>query len=280
LLSEAKALSTAAEIRRDLDADDLAQRQAQWLVGRNPFSASIMYGEGYDWTPLYSVRSGQMVGALPVGIETKGADDVPYWPTQNCWTYKEVWTQPVGEWIWLMQDLSGPAVVRGIADSGNNEPVEFRDEHTGTTKKVNPDARDGSFRILLTQGNYAVRQGATSAALTVLSGGTYDLELRRDKAVDFQVKTETDGSGELTIRVTSHGIGRHAFSIRTNNLDSKEPPQQNVDLVSGKDGVVTWHAHIFSAETPWVAVVIPDGALARRQEVTGMVKPQMQALVH
>ena len=72
LLSEAKALSTAAQLRGDIGAEDLAQQQAQWIVGRNPFSASIMYGEGYDWTPLYSVRSGQMVGALPVGIETPG----------------------------------------------------------------------------------------------------------------------------------------------------------------------------------------------------------------
>ena len=68
LLSEAKALSAAARLRSDLSGEDLAQKQAQWLVGRNPFAASLMYGEGYDWTPLYSVRSGQMVGALPVGI--------------------------------------------------------------------------------------------------------------------------------------------------------------------------------------------------------------------
>jgi hypothetical protein len=102
LLSEAKALSVAGRLRGDLDAEDLAQKQAQWLVGRNPFSTSIMYGEGYNWTPLYSVRSGQMVGALPVGIETKGFGDAPYWPNQICWTYKEVWTQPVGEWIWLI----------------------------------------------------------------------------------------------------------------------------------------------------------------------------------
>ena len=72
LLSEAKALSVASQLRGDLAGEDLAQKQAQWIVGRNPFSASIMYGEGYDWMPLYSVRSGQMVGAIPVGIETKG----------------------------------------------------------------------------------------------------------------------------------------------------------------------------------------------------------------
>jgi hypothetical protein len=113
LLSSAKALSAAAQLREDLTGEDLAQEQAQWLIGRNPFASSIMYGEGYDWTPLYSIRSGQMVGALPVGIETRGMADAPYWPNQICWTYKEVWTQPAGEWIWLMSDLSGPGIVRG-----------------------------------------------------------------------------------------------------------------------------------------------------------------------
>src|SRR6202789_2789841 len=167
LLSEAKALSTAAQLRGDIGAEDLAQKQAQWIVGRNPFSASIMYGEGYDWTPLYSVRSGQMVGALPVGIETKGDSDAPYWPTQNCWTYKEVWTQPVGEWIWLMRDLNGPAVVRGIADKNNHRPVEFRDLHSGFTKTVTPS--DGAFRVLLPQGEYTLQQGAMRTTLTALS---------------------------------------------------------------------------------------------------------------
>ena len=72
LLSQAKALSAAGQLRGDLQSEDLAQKQAQWLVGRNPFGSSLMYGEGYDWTPLYSVRSGPMVGALPVGIRNQG----------------------------------------------------------------------------------------------------------------------------------------------------------------------------------------------------------------
>src|SRR5690606_30225512 len=57
LLSQAKALATAARLRGDNDALDLAHRQAQWLVGRNPFVQSMMYGEGYDWAQQYSVSS-------------------------------------------------------------------------------------------------------------------------------------------------------------------------------------------------------------------------------
>ncbi len=158
LLSEAKALSAAAQLRGDLEAEDLAQKQAEWLVGLNPFAASVMYGEGYDWTPLYSVRSGQTVGALPVGIETKGFGDVPYWPTQICWTYKEVWTQPVGQWIWLMQDVSVPATVRGTADPASHEPVEFREQKSGQVTTTTLIPMGGEFSIHLPEGHYEVRQ--------------------------------------------------------------------------------------------------------------------------
>jgi hypothetical protein len=226
-----------------------------------------MYGEGYDWAPLYSVRSGQMVGALPVGIETKGDSDAPYWPTQICWTYKEVWSQPVGEWIWLMRDLNGPAVVRGLAEKDSHQPIEFRDAHTGFAKSVAP--RDGAFRILLPQGQFTVQQGTTRTTLAALSGGTYDIDLRRDKAIDYTVGTETDASGEIVLSVTARGTGQHIFSIRADNLAMRETTQQSASLTSDKESSVAWHAHVLSPDTPWVAVVIADNALANRREITG-----------
>src|SRR5690606_35300612 len=42
LLSQAKALSAAAHLRGDLEAIALAETQAQWIVGRNPFTQSTM----------------------------------------------------------------------------------------------------------------------------------------------------------------------------------------------------------------------------------------------
>jgi hypothetical protein len=171
LISEAKALSAAGQLRGDLEAEDLAQKQAQWFVGRNPFAASVMYGEGYDWTPLYSVRSGQMVGALPVGIETKGFDDAPYWPTQICWTYKEVWTQPVGQRIWLMDDISVPATVRGMANPANHDPIEFREQKTGRITSTSLSPRDAGFNTRWPESRYDVRQGSVHRSVTVLPGG-------------------------------------------------------------------------------------------------------------
>ena len=110
LLSQAKALSAASRLRGDRAGLDLAQRQAEWIVGRNPFAQSTMYGEGYDWSQQYSVSSGDFVGSLPVGMQSRGDTDLPYWPSQNMYVYKEVWVHPTSRWLWMMEDLlRGPA---------------------------------------------------------------------------------------------------------------------------------------------------------------------------
>lgn len=40
----------------------------RWLVLAQ--TQNTMYAEGYDYVPHYSAMSGQIVGSLPVGIET------------------------------------------------------------------------------------------------------------------------------------------------------------------------------------------------------------------
>ena len=273
LLSQTKALSTAARLRGDLDAEDLAQKQAQWFVGRNPFSSSLMYGEGYDWTPLYSVRSGQMVGALPVGIETKQYNDAPYWPTQICWTYKEVWTAPVGQWIWVMDDLSVPAVVRGSIDPANREPIEFREEQSGQVISV-PSSGGSEFSVRLPAGRYAVQHGSDKTSLIVLPGSTYSLDLRANQVLDFKVSFDTSTHNEITIRALANGAGDHTFSIRSDNLVLSGAAMQIIHLPGGTQKEVIWHARVASTETPWVALVIPDGELNKRVEVTGIIAPR------
>ena len=271
LLSQTKALSTAARLRGDLDAEDLAQRQAQWFVGRNPFSSSLMYGEGYDWTPLYSVRSGQMVGALPVGIETKQYNDAPYWPTQICWTYKEVWTAPVGQWVWLMDDLSVPAIARGIVDPGSREPIEFREEKSGQVISV-PNSEGTEFSVHLPAGRYAVQHGSEKTSLVALPGSTYSLDLRGSQVLDFKVSFDAGAHNEITIRALATGAGDHTFSMRSDNLVLSGATTQNLHLLGETQKEVVWHARIVSAETPWVALVIPDGELSKRVEITSAAR--------
>lgn len=49
-----------------------------------------MYGEGYDWAQQFCVSSGDLVGSLPVGMQIRGLTDLPYWPLQKTYVYKEV----------------------------------------------------------------------------------------------------------------------------------------------------------------------------------------------
>jgi hypothetical protein len=126
-----------------------------------------------------------------------------------------------------------------------------------------------AFRILLPQGYYSVRQGPVRTTLTALSGGNYQLDLRREKAVDYSVTAEPAGAGDIVLRIIARGTGQHTFSLRADNLELKEAPRQNAALTSGMAGHVTWHAHVLSADTPWVAVVLADNALVNRREVTG-----------
>ena len=109
LLSQTKALSVAGRFLRDSSALDLAHKQLQWVMGRNPFTQSTMYGVGYDWSQQYSVSSGDFYGSLPVGIQSRGATDLPYWPTNNMYVWKEVWMHPSARWLWILADLVPPA---------------------------------------------------------------------------------------------------------------------------------------------------------------------------
>jgi hypothetical protein len=146
LLSQAKALSAASRMRGDSAGLDLAEKQAQWIVGRNPFVQSTMIGEGYDWAQQYSVSSGDFVGALPVGMQSRGITDLPYWPSQNMYVYKEVWVHPVARWIWLMEDFhplpARKSYATGTSDSSGavtirvsgNERFDLRSQNLEVTR--------------------------------------------------------------------------------------------------------------------------------------------------
>jgi hypothetical protein len=39
-------------------------------------------------------------------MQSRGDSDLPYWPTQNTYVYKEVWVHSTSRWLWLMSDLA------------------------------------------------------------------------------------------------------------------------------------------------------------------------------
>ncbi len=264
VLSQTQALVKAAHLRGDLDLAQLSQQQLEWVIGRNPFSQSTMWGEGYDFAPLYTPSSGDIVGAIPVGIQTRGDNDVPYWPVQNTWTYKEVWENTVARWMFLMRDLAGPALVEGQA----NSLVEFDETATKQAMEVKPDPATGHFRTMLPEGEYIVRCKGEERTLTFLPTARYNLDLRPGRLLSFQLSNETSSSGDVTIKVTARGSGSHRFTLRADNLTVGVLEKELV-LRSGSTGTLEWRGRIGTLDSAWIAVVLPDDELSSRKEVAG-----------
>lgn len=105
LMGKAKAAFILSDLLKDKFLKDVATRQLEYIVGYNPFAMSTIYGDGYDYPPLYGAYAGDVVGAVPVGIETFENDDEPYMPMQVNATYKEIWTHTTAGVIWLLAKL-------------------------------------------------------------------------------------------------------------------------------------------------------------------------------
>ncbi|MBN1490214.1 MAG: glycoside hydrolase family 9 protein, partial [Phycisphaerae bacterium] len=268
LLSQAKGLSAAAHLRGDLAAAELAQRQLQWVVGRNPFAQSTMWGEGYDFAQQYSVSSGDLVGSLPVGMLTRGNRDVPFWPPRNGYVYKEVWVHPSARWFWLMQDLFGAALVEGRVPPGAASTVTFEHQLTGQVHAIEADVATGRFHDFVPEGDYRVRCSDYQTHVTLLPAGMHTIDFGPGHFVHFSLSAETMADDQLRLRLTATGVGGHRFAVRTYNL-TPALPEQEVELEPGTPVEVTWTARIESTSTPWVTVVIPDDDISQRRELYG-----------
>ena len=105
ILSPAQGLASANRLLKDPDMHKIALAQAEWMQGKNPFNQSLMYGEGYDFTPQYAVFTDDIVGGLPVGILTRDDLDIPYWKAAVLHNYKELWGQPAFRMMELLYYL-------------------------------------------------------------------------------------------------------------------------------------------------------------------------------
>jgi hypothetical protein len=271
VLTQTKAISAAAHLRGSLELASLAQQQLEWVVGRNPFVQSTMWGEGYDYAPQYSAMSGDIVGSLPVGIQSHRNGDQPYWPTENCHNWKEVWVHPVARWIWLMRDLAGPGYLSGHVE-GSRNPIDVRDKLTGKTTRIDSEPRTGSFHTAMPEGEYEVSNGATRRGVVLLPGGSYDLDFRGGRQCEFRLAQQTGNDGSVALKVTVEGIGRHSLTVLADNLSLEQLVRQ-VDL-SGKPQTITIKGKMGKLDAPWVAVVVADDDLTQRKEAAGAIPRQ------
>lgn len=106
LLSEGIAAAQAGNFLDDEEERQIGREQLYWMWGKNPFGQSLQYGMGSRYCSQYGVYVGECAGEVPVGIETYGDEDVPYFPHTNNATYKEVWIGVACRMLWLINAVS------------------------------------------------------------------------------------------------------------------------------------------------------------------------------
>lgn len=97
-LSSSWALAEASALLGDENGMALVQEQLEWIMGRNPFSSSLMYGVGYNYSPYFVYCTHNVVGALPVGVDSFHGD-APFWNGSANATTKEIWVEPVSRFV-------------------------------------------------------------------------------------------------------------------------------------------------------------------------------------
>lgn len=105
LLAQGKAAALCAKYLKDNELMNIAEEQLFWVVGKNPFGQSLIWGEGHNYMQQYNALPGDVVGQIPLGIQTRFNEDVPYWPQNNTAVYKEVFGVPAGKWFSLVAEF-------------------------------------------------------------------------------------------------------------------------------------------------------------------------------
>ncbi len=104
-LATGKNAALCGKFLGDAELMHIAEEQLFWIVGKNPFGQSIIWGEGSNYPQLYTALPGETVGAIPVGFQSRFNEDTPYWPQFNTATYKEIWGSSAGKWFALIAEF-------------------------------------------------------------------------------------------------------------------------------------------------------------------------------
>ena len=252
-LSSALTVAAGAKVRNHVGQYQLHQGQYEWIVGKNPFAQSVLYGEGYEYTQQYAVQPGQTVGQLCVGMETLFDADKPYWPQVNTATYKEVWICPAVKWVWNMHYDLLPALVMGKTVPGGT--VTFTHKATGRIYTAQGDTDFGTYKMEIPSGEYKAWCCGKYASLTFVSGKTYKLP---EDFVDFCSYAERIGD-LVTLRL--NGCGKDAALIQLSTHNLADLPKQVM-----VEGEMTFTARILDKNEPIVILVKAMGTDAAQQE--------------
>ncbi len=255
LLSEGKAMGSAAQVRNNYKLNDYAVKQYEWIVGKNPMAQSTMYGVGHDYIQLYAVQPGQTVGAISVGMESHFDNDEPYWPQVANATYKEVWIGSLLKWMWSMADNLTPATVSGYLPAAGGAPVTFQNKANGAVIEVYNHPRTGYYEVTLPAGEYVMCYEGKSRSITAIQGKHYEI----DSACGLEVAS-CYKDGKLSVTLSTNSDGVLPVSFISENICGLG------DVTVPANGSVTVEATLIDENKPYVGLALPNGDLSQKVE--------------
>ncbi len=177
-MSSTWALAEASKLRNDMKGMQLVGKQFQWLFGSNPFSQSLMYGEGYDFAPHFAYCLKDLVGALPVGMDCMSGDD-PHWSATNTATYKEIWVEPVNRFMGaLAVYLSEPWISGQSELEESSMNISFEKKNADTDQVVCKISSNEDMNGILKVFNLEISDGIDQINLDQNNNRTVDLILK------------------------------------------------------------------------------------------------------
>ena len=266
LLSQTRALSQAAQLRKSPSLIHLAEKQLEWVLGANPFAQSTMYGEGRRYAPFYSAMSGHIVGALPVGIQHAGNRDQPYWQPSTCYNFKEVWIHPSSRYIGIQTDLAGLPQLAGQVEPNLSGNVDILDLVSKNRYEIKPDPRTGQFFARLPEGEYHLQHSKTARTISLMPGQTAEADLI--STLELEASAETNRTGTILIKLKARAEGAQNFRIHASNLQVDQP-EKSARFILDLPQTITWSGRLINPRQPWVALIIPNDHPEQRLEVWG-----------
>ena len=291
LNTSAMTLAGVAALARDPQAEHLAQRCFQWMVGRNPFSRSQIWDVGYRFReqPHYVASHDEMPGSLACkGIDGRLDGDSKYHdepfsdPLPRC-VINEVCIAQSQHLLNAGCELAFSPRLAGTV-RGERRPNEVLARFAGTDQIAARSSigSKGAYALLLPGGGtYDIEYGSVRRrqfVATATQCRSFDLDLERELAVSVECpKTVKPGSAfDLRVHLrrlaASTSCARVALSLRTHNVECAEPTK--VVKLTDDEERVTFRLTPQRAAEPFIVLVVPDNQLCKRAEAMGVVHRQ------
>ncbi len=262
-------LGSAAQVRGNLPAAQLATRQLQWITGANPFSRSLLFGIGYDYWQNFTVDNVNFVGGLGLGMNSY-VNDEPAWPNNAVFPYKEQWSYSTSRMALNLAQAATPARIAGRA----TVPVTLHEQLTGTIIHLPA----GAISDTIAPGRYTAKAAGAEWKLDLVGGRPYHLTFDPANAISIVLKATSDKAyapspsietNTINLRATIRGTGAHTLTLQLFNCGTSTESSQTLILDPTHPTTLDFPLQITDPNTPWVAVLTPATNPDLRQETFG-----------